>query len=80
MITSPSIALIVGDGPEKSNLKELIASYELDDNVVLCGEIKDMASIYDYTDLVVIPSLTEGLPYVLLEAMAWKIPILAVLN
>lgn len=70
-------ALIVGDGPERNKIEKLVKKLDLEDSVILCGVQKDMMAIYELTDFVVIPSLTEGLPYVLLEAMACKIPIIA---
>lgn len=43
----------------------------------MCGVRSDMQAIYEKIDCLVIPSLTEGLPYVLLEAMANQVPVLA---
>src|SRR5690606_27619720 len=47
------------------------------ERVYLCGVRKNIKKIYDMIDFLVIPSFTEGLPYVLLEAMACGIPVLA---
>lgn len=64
--------LIVGDGPEEGNIKETIAKLHMAEYVHMLGYVKDMASVYRQIDAVVIPSLREGLPNVLLEAMLNK--------
>jgi len=70
-------ALIVGDGPAKNEIIKTIKELGLEENVTLCGFRSDMENIYNRIDLLVIPSFREGLPYVLLEAMASRIPVLA---
>ena len=70
-------ALFVGDGPEARALASRIEALGLADAVCLCGTRADMQNVYRRIDYLVIPSLTEGLPNVLLEAFAWKVPILA---
>lgn len=69
--------IIVGDGPERERLAHLIEALGLHERVYLCGARKNIKEVYDMIDFLVIPSFTEGLPYVLLEAMASNIPILA---
>lgn len=69
--------LIVGDGPARDQIAAQLHSLQLDDSVIMCGVRHDMKDIYSRVDFLVIPSLTEGLPYVLLEAMASGIPVLA---
>ncbi len=70
-------ALIVGNGPLHGELTRRIEELGLGGKVVLCGARLDIQEIYRQIDFVVIPSLTEGLPYVLLEALAHGIPVLA---
>ncbi len=70
-------ALIVGDGPERAAIQQSIAKLGLNGCVNMTGFREDMDSIYELTDFLVIPSLTEGLPYTLLEAMAAGIPVIA---
>lgn len=69
--------LIIGDGPEKESILRQIRTLHLEDRVYYCGVRKDIKNIYNMIDYLVIPSFTEGLPYVLLEAMAGSIPVLA---
>lgn len=75
---SPEIVgLIIGDGPIKNQIAAWIEELNLGNSVFLCGVRNDMKNVYELIDFLVIPSLTEGLPYVLLEAMASKVPVLA---
>ncbi len=68
--------LIIGDGPEKDKSLSLINSYDLE-NVHLLGFIDSVTQFLPAFDLFVLPSRKEGLPYVLLEAIACNIPIIA---
>ncbi len=72
-----SIALIIGDGPLDEEIGKQVMNLKLEGNVFLCGVRQDMKNIYNNIDCLVIPSLTEGLPYVLLEAMLCRVPVLA---
>ena len=72
-----SVALIIGEGPSEEEIRKQIIDLKLEDRVFLCGVRKDMMYVYRNIDYLVLPSLTEGLPYVLLEAMLFKVPVLA---
>ncbi|TBO44281.1 glycosyltransferase family 4 protein [Pedobacter kyonggii] len=71
------IFLIVGDGELYDGLKELTASLEIADNVRIMGYSANISEIYSIIDIYVSTSLWEGLPYVFLEAMWYKKPIIA---
>lgn len=64
--------IIVGDGPERDNLIDFVNTHKLDDIVVLVGEKSDVVPYFSIIDTLVLPSKTEGLPTVLLEAMAME--------
>jgi len=69
--------VIVGSGPEKEKLQNMVKSLGLDKHIAFLGYQKDLVSTLQSFDLMVLPSLTEGLPAILLEAMALKVPIIA---
>lgn len=64
--------LIVGDGPEKDTLRKHATSFGLNDSVVFLGyrSRSELLELYNICDIFVLPSYSEGLPFVLLEAMA----------
>jgi glycosyltransferase involved in cell wall biosynthesis len=70
-------ALIVGDGPERARLERMRAELDLEDCVEFVGAVDDMPAMYATLDLLVIPSRSEGLPNVLLEALNADIPVVA---
>jgi colanic acid/amylovoran biosynthesis glycosyltransferase len=63
---------IAGEGPERRNLEKLIRSCGLEKQVTLLGHVAraDMSALYDRADVVVLTSRSEGIPLVLMEAMA----------
>ncbi len=67
--------VIVGDGPERAHLERLAAPHGR--GVVFAGQIRDPWPVYSLADLFVLPSHSEGLPLVILEAMAAARPIIA---
>ena len=69
--------LVAGDGPSAGEVQALIQGMGLGKRICCCGARRNMREVYDRTDFLVIPSFTEGLPYVLLEAMSLGIPVLA---
>lgn len=71
------VALVIGDGPSRGAISAQVRELGLENRVFLCGVRTDMANVYGKIDLLVIPSLTEGIPYVLLEAMISEVPVLA---
>jgi len=70
---------IVGEGPDRPALELLIDELRLRDQVLLLGYVDraDLFSYYQYADLVALTSLSEGLPLVLMEAMAHEKLVLA---
>lgn len=62
-------AVLVGEGPDEGHLRAKVVGLGLESTVSIAGYQADISSIYGALDLVVIPSYSEGLPNVLLEAM-----------
>ena len=63
---------IAGEGPERRHLESLIRRHSLENRVTLLGQVarQQMDSLYDRANLVVLTSRSEGIPLVLMEAMA----------
>lgn len=77
--TNDVILVIVGTGQHESYLRSLCQKLDLYRNVRFMGKLSDddIPKILSSADLLVLPSLTEGLPTVLLEAMAMEKPTVA---
>lgn len=69
--------IIAGDGPEERSLKALAERLGVSNNVFFLGHVKNPLAVISQLDVFVLPSIWEGLPYVLLEAMLLKRPIVA---
>jgi len=68
---------IVGEGPLKQSLQELVASLRLNERVKFTGFRRDAVAFLTHADAMVMPSLHEGLPYTLLEAVAARTAVIA---
>lgn len=73
----PMRLVILGEGPHRHRLEALIRRLHLEKHVWLIGEREDMPSWLSAFDIFVLPSLWEGLPNALLEAMAIGLPVAA---
>jgi len=69
--------LIIGDGSQRHSLEEKVSHLRLTGEVLFTGSRKDVPEILSMLDAFVLPSLKEGLPMALLEAMASKVPVIA---
>jgi L-malate glycosyltransferase len=67
----------VGDGPERSFLQGRIADLRLGGVVELLGTRYDVPAILGRADAACLPSLAEGLPNAIMEAMAASLPVVA---
>jgi glycosyltransferase involved in cell wall biosynthesis len=69
--------LLVGDGPLAENLRKWVAKENLADRIHFAGRRNDVPSLLRAAEIFVLPSLWEGLPNVVLEAMAAGVPVVA---
>lgn len=70
---------IIGDGPERAALEQLTRQLGLDGRVNFRGwmDRRHLREAYQKADVLVLPSLDEGMPNVVLEAMACGLPVVA---
>ncbi len=71
-----ALFILVGDGPDKAAI-EALATTSVLENVLFLGRRPDVPDLLAAADLFVLPSLFEGLPLVVLEAMALELPVVA---
>ncbi len=69
--------IIAGEGDERPSLAALIESQREPDRFRLLGHRCDVREVFQAMDVFVLSSLREGLPNVLLEAMALEVPVIA---
>ncbi|OGG61143.1 hypothetical protein A3C87_03255 [Candidatus Kaiserbacteria bacterium RIFCSPHIGHO2_02_FULL_49_34] len=69
--------IIMGEGEARKNLEHLIHKYGLEKNVFLLGNVPNASKYLTAFSFVVLPSRTEAFPYVLLEACAAGVPVIA---
>ena len=75
-----AVLLIAGNGPEKDNLENQIAEYNLQDNVKMLGYCTCLEKYQRIADISVSCSKREGLPLNIVEAMLTKNPVVATVN
>ena len=74
----PTFALIiVGEGEERPVLEKLIQEMNLQNEVFLVGKKEEASSLLHAFDVFILPSIKEGLPYVILEAGLAELPVVA---
>ncbi|HWH07144.1 MAG TPA: glycosyltransferase family 4 protein [Candidatus Paceibacterota bacterium] len=74
----PDVTLVImGEGQERKVLEELIRSLSLESRVRLRGHVENAAAYLPALDIFVLPSRTEALGYVLLEAGLARLPVIA---
>lgn len=74
-----AVLTLVGDGPERANIEAYCKELQLKDAVRFTGYLSqaEVAEALQDTDLFVLPSFAEGVPVVLMEAMASRLPVVA---
>jgi len=66
---------VIGDGPDRDKLQNLAREVGVNDSISFCGAIEEIIPYLQKSALFVLPSLSEGMSNVLLEAMACGLPI-----
>lgn len=69
--------VLFGDGPDLERVKKAIARRGLESHILCPGFERDLISCLKGADVLINPSLSEGLPNIVLEAMALRLPVIA---
>ena len=72
-----AILLVTGEGPDRAALEAQTVSLGIGDSVRFLGARTDVSAVLAVLEVFVMPSVSEGLPMALIEAMAAKVPIVA---
>jgi glycosyltransferase involved in cell wall biosynthesis len=76
-MTPEALFVLAGDGPQKQEFEQQAAQLGIDDRIVFLGQREDIPELLYSSDLFILPSLIEGLPLTILEAMAAGKPVIA---
>ena len=78
LLVKPKTTFVIyGDGPYQAELETLAAALGIAARVQFAGHQADMAAVLKSLDVFVLPSLREGMPMALLEAMAAGVAVVA---
>jgi glycosyltransferase involved in cell wall biosynthesis len=73
----PSIRFIfVGDGKLLRKMKEYAMDCNMENKIIFAGEVSNISDYYSIIDVMALPSLSEGMSFVLLESMASRVPVI----
>jgi N-acetyl-alpha-D-glucosaminyl L-malate synthase BshA len=73
----PAKLILIGDGPERSNIENDCRHLEFCDDVIYLGKVRDTEKILPVADLFLLTSETESFGMAALEAMASKVPVIS---
>lgn len=68
---------LIGTGPDEEKLKRIVRALALEERVLFKGRRENVLQELSDTDIFVLPSLSEGMSNVLLEAMSCGLPVIA---
>ena len=70
-------AVLVGDGPERSNLESLCQKYHMEDSIVFTGNVpyQKIPDLLNQSRIFVMASAFEGLPVAMIEALSCCLPV-----
>ena len=72
-----AILLVIGDGPQRTQLEALAQELGISQRVHFLGNRTDVSRLLSGMDIFVLPSVWEGMPNAVLEAMAVGLPVVA---
>lgn len=69
--------IIIGDGPNRNTIEQMVAMYELCDCVVFTGRVSNVSDYLMISDILIHSSMGEGCSNAILEAMKHGLPVVA---
>ena len=69
--------VVIGDGQERTTYEQQIKELGLQNKFYLVGQLKDAYQYISAFDVFALPSVKEGFPWALIEAMSAKLPVIA---
>jgi glycosyltransferase involved in cell wall biosynthesis len=76
-ISSEFLYIIIGEGPNRARIEEIIDEYDLKENVLLTGSVQNVDDYLKMSDVMIHSSLGEGCSNAILEGMKSGLPIIA---
>jgi glycosyltransferase involved in cell wall biosynthesis len=76
-VPSSAVFVLAGEGPEREPLERYARELGVEDRIRFLGRRTDIPEVLAASDLMVLPSLCEGLPLSILEAMGARRPVIA---
>ena len=73
----PARLILIGDGPERSNIEKLCRELDTCSQITSLGKVSEPGSFLSIADLFVLPSETESFGLAALEAMAAGVPVIS---
>jgi glycosyltransferase involved in cell wall biosynthesis len=70
-------AVIAGDGPSRDHIAQLVKKKGLSDKIIMPGYIHNVSDHMKLFDIYAMPSVYEGFPIALVEAMSYNLPVIA---
>jgi glycosyltransferase involved in cell wall biosynthesis len=72
--------IVIGDGPDRVRMQELVQKYGIEERVIFLGFRKDARGILDTLDVLLMTSRVEAFGLAIVEAMAAGVPVVAMYN
>ncbi len=69
--------IIIGNGPKEEEIKQYVIKKEMSDSIIFLDFKENINEYYSALDIFVLPSIIEGTPMALIEAMSIGIPVIA---
>lgn len=69
--------VVAGEGEERENLENMAKELNIQEKIIFLGFVENAKSLIPYSDIFIMPSRTENLPFALLEAGSYNKPIIA---